>query len=929
MKKILLIFMAVIACLTASANTKFITDIVLIGGTYDEMQVKIATLVNNGWKLINSNLNDGVGGDYIYLLYKSDYVNSGYITDFYLSNKKGTVPESITFNNRNYTLAPCEGGTHFGQVQGNLNSNVSSSDDIHLYFTRDGFDDNRAVTEIYFDNVQNGAVGKNGGTTGYNLNAGAGSSSSAIYMHLNTSNPGWVAEYNVTNTECYLIGYNGYVNDITTLNIPYSVNGATVIGIDMNFADFTNLVTMNFPIESKVDLMPSVQGCQNFKHINLINTSGNIYRENQLPDNMTGFQASALAGTAIEELRMPNVTDVTWSYTGVFEGCNNLSLAVFSKAATIGPNSFANIHSDNCRIGYNGSINNWDDYRTYHHSPNLIIGASDYSWYRGWCGNYDANNCVVWKLESNGQLNIYCDTELFYEDNPSSQIISTHPWVECRDHIFVRSVTIDHVYAIGQREFENRGVLANVYINPTLHSIGKEAFYGCNALTDLWFDGNQAQWDAVSKDSQWRNGANNLKAHWHCTVTFNANGHGTAPAAQDIQWSNRDKATEPTAPTASGFDFKGWFTDAACTNRWYFNDEVPGDMTLYAKWEASQYAINVSDAIEHGTVTADKQTATAGETVTLTVTPDYGYEFGTLTVMNGSTAVATTPGTEEGKYTFVMPGAPVNVTATFFMTPVFPVSSTEVTAGNITFKMIKVEGNDNISTFYIGECEVTEALWMEVMGGNNPSSHGGNLGDNLPVETITWNDCQAFITKLNEMTHLQFRLPTAQEWLFAAAGGNNSQGYTYSGSNTINNVAWYHDNCSSKQTVGTKMPNELGIYDMSGNVYEIIQEATGVYGGGWHAPASRCTVGYYWGANETFADDDTGFRLAITNFDSTSVPGDVNGDGEVTTIDITAIYNYLLNGDTTYLATSDVDGDGFVTTVDITAIYNILLGNKK
>ena len=593
MKKILLIFMAVIACLTASANTKFITDIVLIGGTYDEMQVKIATLVNNGWKLINSNLNDGVGGDYIYLLYKSDYVNSGYITDFYLSNKTGTVPENITFNNRNYTLAPCEGGTHFGQVQGNLNSNVSSSDDIHLYFTRDGFDDNRAVTEIYFDNVQNGAVGKNGGTTGYNLNAGAGSSSSAIYMHLNTSNPGWVAEYNVTNTECYLIGYNGYVNDITTLNIPYSVNGATVIGIDMNFADFTNLVTMNFPIESKVDLMPSVQGCQNFKHINLINTSGNIYRENQLPDNMTGFH------------------------------CNNLSLAVFSKAATIGPNSFANIHSDNCRIGYNGSINNWDDYRTYHHSPNLIIGASDYSWYRGWCGNYDANNCVVWKLESNGHLNIYCDTELFYEDNPSSQIISTHPWVECRDHIFVRSVTIDHVYAIGQREFENRGVLANVYINPTLHSIGKEAFYGCNALTDLWFDGNQAQWDAVSKDSQWRNGANNLKAHWHCTVTFNANGHGTAPAAQDIQWSNRDKATEPTAPTADGYNFLGWYTNAACTNQWNFDNIVTGDMTLYAKWE--QVVVNVP-----GDVDGD------GVVTTVDITAIYNY------ILNGDTTYLAT-----------------------------------------------------------------------------------------------------------------------------------------------------------------------------------------------------------------------------------------------------------------------------------------------
>ena len=926
MKKILLIFVAMLASLTASANTKFITDITLVGGTYDETQNNIAALVQNGWLLIPQNLNEGIGGDYIYLLYKESYVNSGYITDFYLSSKTGTVPNSLTFNGRNYSLAPCEGGSHFGQVQGNLNSNAGG-DDIHLYYTKDGFDDNRAVTGIYFDGTSNGAVGKNGGSTGYNLNAGKGTSLSAIYMHVNTSNPGWVAEYNVTNTQCYLIGYNGYVNDITTLNIPYSMNGATVIGIDMDFAEFTNLVTMNFPVQSQVDLMPSVRGCQNFKHINLINTSGGIYRDNQLPDNMTGFQSSALAGTAIEELRMPNVTDVTWGDLGVFEGCNNLSNVIFEKAASIGFDAFANIHSDNCLVRYNGSINNWDDYRAYHHSPNLVIAAQDYSWLRGWCGNYDANNCVVWKLEGNRHLYIYCDDDIYYDNNPSAQIISTHSWLNYKTYISANAITLDNVYAIGQREFESHGSLGNVYVNPTLHSIGKEAFYGCSALTDFWFDGNQAQWNAVSKDSQWKNGANSFIEHWHCTVTFNANGHGTAPAAQNIQWSNKDKATEPTAPTANGYDFMGWYTEAACTNQWDFNSEVPGDMTLYAKWEATKYAVNISDAIENGTVTADKQTAAAGETVTLTLTPGYGYESGTPTVMNGSTEVATTPSDELGKYTFVMPGAPVNVTATFVTAPVFHVSSTEVTAGNITFNMIKVEGNDDISTFYIGEFEVTEALWMEVMGGNNPSSNGGNLADNLPVENITWNDIQEFITKLNEMTNLQFRLPTAQEWLFAAAGGNNSQGYTYSGSNYINNVAWYSGNCSSKQTVGTRMPNELGIYDMSGNVYEIIQEATGVYGGGWHAPATRCTVVSYWPADEDFSDDDTGFRLAITNFNSNSVLGDVDGDGFVTTVDITAIYNYLLNGDTTYIDTSDVDGDGFITTTDITVIYNILLGN--
>ncbi len=251
-----------------------------------------------------------------------------------------------------------------------------------------------------------------------------------------------------------------------------------------------------------------------------------------------------------------------------------------------------------------------------------------------------------------------------------------------------------------------------------------------------------------------------------------------------------------------------------------------------------------------------------------------------------------------------------------------------VTVGGITFNMIKVNGNDDISTFYIGECEVTEALWQEVMG-NNPSSLQGDLADNLPVENVSWNDCQEFIAKLKQMTRLNFRLPTSAEWLFAAGGGNNNHGHAYSGSSNIDDVAWYNGNCSQKQTVGTKAPNELGIHDMSGNVYEIIQEATRVWGGGWHSSANNCMIISYWSANEAFSDNDTGFRLALTNFDEIqTVIGDVNGDGDVTAADVTCIYNYLLNGDETFIDTCDVDGDGFITSVDITVIYNIMLGSK-
>ena len=122
-----------------------------------------------------------------------------------------------------------------------------------------------------------------------------------------------------------------------------------------------------------------------------------------------------------------------------------------------------------------------------------------------------------------------------------------------------------------------------------------------------------------------------------------------------------------------------------------------------------------------------------------------------------------------------------------------------------------------VPDFYIGRYEVTQNQWQAVMG-SNPSDF---KGDNRPVEQVSWNDVQLFLDKLEEMTGQDYRLPTEAEWEFAASGGNKSRGYKFAGSNSVSSVAWYAMNSDYKShPVGRKIPNELGIYDMSGNVWE-------------------------------------------------------------------------------------------------------------
>lgn len=229
-----------------------------------------------------------------------------------------------------------------------------------------------------------------------------------------------------------------------------------------------------------------------------------------------------------------------------------------------------------------------------------------------------------------------------------------------------------------------------------------------------------------------------------------------------------------------------------------------------------------------------------------------------------------------------------------------------ITVNGVSFNMIKVAGGTfrmgataeqgedaiilelpthqvTLSDYYIAETEVTQELWVAVIG-SNPSMITSSLQN--PVECVSWDDCKIFIQKLNELTGQRFRLPSEAEWEYAARGGQKTMGYKFAGNNLIDDVAWYDGNSGGgTHEVAKNYPNELGLYDMSGNVWEWCEDWYGSYsssaqtdpygpssgsfrvvrGGSWLNSARNCRVSNRINYDPGYGTINIGLRLAASS----------------------------------------------------------------
>jgi len=391
-----------------------------------------------------------------------------------------------------------------------------------------------------------------------------------------------------------------------------------------------------------------------------------------------------------------------------------------------------------------------------------------------------------------------------------------------------------------------------------------------------------------------------LYANWgDFTVTFDSQG-GSTPEPESKAVLNGNPYGTLAEPKKDGYSFNEWWTDSDGGGTQITSETVAAlaeDHMLYAKWEPLSYTVTFDSQGGSNANPQNKLVTTDEPYGALATTNKEGYTLGGWwTEPNGG-------GSEITSSTVVSLTQNQTLYAKWEERVLMPI--TYVEGGS--FQMGSTSGDSNekpvhtvrVDSFYIGTYEVTQDTYQELMG-SNPSNW---KGDRLPVERVTWYEAVAFCNALSRLERRQeaytisgnnvsvdwesngYRLPTEAEWEYAARGGNQSQGYTYAGSNTVGDVAWYYSSNSGSRThtVGEKQPNELGLYDMSGNVWEWCWDWFGsdyygsspaanptgpssgshrvLRGGSWHPYARRVRTAGRYGGTPSYRINLLGFRV--------------------------------------------------------------------
>ncbi len=373
---------------------------------------------------------------------------------------------------------------------------------------------------------------------------------------------GWVIQKSSDGTRCRLTGFvktDHPVGDVTVY--PAIIDGAAVVFISLGVEpkDFPNLETVYMYDDYEFNEMSPVPA--GVKHIHVVDRSGTVVAEDAIPDGITKIPDNCFNGCEkMEKLTLPEGLKVIGSYA--FNHCYALKdINIPNSVTDIGDHAFYWCNTLSSIAIPNGvttiaAYTFSECYRLVSVTiPNSVTSIGEYAF----------DNCNALK-----SITI-----------PSGvTTIAKCTFSGCRH---LESVTIPNsVTTIDQDAFGWCSVLTSITIPTSVTSIGIEAFYGCSNLKDLYFDAPKAQWDAVRKLMGWNDNVHpDYKEHWRCTVTFETNNASYSIPAITNMWSNWTLGN----PAAS-LPIAGWYTDADFTNEWHFDsDLVPGDMTLYAKWD--------------------------------------------------------------------------------------------------------------------------------------------------------------------------------------------------------------------------------------------------------------------------------------------------------------------------------------------------------